>query len=491
MNTFAALLKTPWIASPRSSRWLALVVALLCATSAALAAHGLQGRDRVIICTVLWGGAIVVWWLLVAGNALFVARDAVMLRLPALQRLANASVFANALLTVLLPALVFTSVFGHPWFWLVGFSLAATCCMLFLLLPSWLTVAAIFGSSIGLNLLHPKVTSPQLLLELAIAPTLALIALAAWQWLRLQRRAAPATLGFNIPLIWSLHLQSIHGFGARQANLDAAMARASRSWLSPVPDLHALGPLQPVRSIRVALGRTVMPQTWRSVLRQIGLSLTFILVFTGLPIAAQMGNHDFRAVMDALILPHAGALGMPVMIACVIAAVAAATFPVPVRARWAAGAAELPLLGLLPGLGDLAAARRNVMRAALTQTLHVILVEFIVLCALGVWARALPGAIVFSALSATCTAALAAACILGVLGARPLSRLLQIVLGCVLLLLVGLAMACGFASDGFDARTWLPLVAALALLLALLLALCRRGWRAFSQRPHPFLASAP
>ena len=89
------------------------------------------------------------------------------------------------------------------------------------------------------------------------------------------------------------------------------------------------------------------------------------------------------------------------------------------------------------------------------------------------------------------TGALAAACILGVLGARPLSGVLIFVLGCVLLLLVGGAMACGFSGGGFDARTWLPLAAALALMLALLVALGRRGWRAFERRPHPFLASAP
>lgn len=490
MNTLGLALKTPWIASPRSSRWLALVVMVLCAVSAALAAHGLDGRSRLLICGLLWGMAIGVWWLLVAGNALFVARDARILRLPSLGHVANASVVVMAALTVWLPALLLAAVLGHALAWLVVFSLAAVLCMLFLLLPSGLAVIAIIAGSAALNLLHPRLPPAHELLPLGALATCALFAPAAWQWFRLQRREAPATLGYGVPLIWSLRLQAIHGFGMRSANQDMIMARASATWLAPTPDLHGLGPARPVRSLRVALGRTVMPQTWASVLRQISLSCTLIIVFTVLPLGAQMHNHDFRAVMQALILPHAGALGMPVIIACVIGALAVLIFPVPVRARWSQASAELPLLALLPGLGDAADARRHVVRAALAQTARVCVIEFVILCGLAAWARVLPQALPLSALTVACTAALAAACILGELAARPISRLVLGAVGCVLLAVVGIAMGVGFSASGFDPRTWLPLAAALVLLLALLLGFCWRGWHAYARRAHPFLLGA-
>lgn len=492
MNALGAMLKTPWIASPRSSRWLGVIVGLLCAAATVAAMHGLQGRDALMIGAMAWSAAISCWCLLVAGNALFLARDATVLCLPSLRRITNASVVVHAVLFVLLPALLLGALAGHALFWLIAFSLAAAVCMLFLLLPSALTVAVIMGASLGLQLWHPQLPAKHVLLDLAIAPTALLVALAAWQWLRLQRRAAPVSFGYKVPMIWSLRLQQIHGFGALRADPDKLMARASSSWFTPVPDLASIGPAQPVRSIRVALGRNAMPQTWTSVARQVALSLTIVVLFSGLPLAAQMGNHDFRVLMAAMFLPHAGSLGMPVIIACVLAALAALVFPASVRARWAAGAAELPLLALLPGLGDAANARRHVLRAALTQTVRAAAIEFVILCVLAIWSGAVPNGIVFAVLGVACTAALAAACILGVLAARPLSQWLVGPLTGVLLLVVGLAMAVGFGrAGGFGASATLPLAGALLVLLAILLALCRRGWRTFARRAHPFLVGTP
>lgn len=491
MNHVAMLLKTPWIASSRSSRWLALIVVLLCAATLAAVVHGMHGHDALIISALAWCAAIGCWCLLVVGNALFVARDSTALCLPSLRRVANASVIVHTLLFVLIPALALGALMGHWLVWLVGFSLAAVVCMLFLLLPSTLTFVTMMGVSLGMQLWHPHPLPKQLLPELAIVPTVLLAVLAAWLWRRLQRRDLPTSFGYNVPLIWALRLQQIHGIGALRADPDKLMARTRWSGFMPTPDLAGLGPARPARSIRVALGRSPMPQTWTSVARQVGLSLGILVVFTVLPFAAQMGNHDFRAIMTTLFLPDAGSLGMPVVIGCVVAALATVVFPATVRARWSAGSAELSLLALLPGLGDPAAARRHVLRAVLTQTLRAAVVEFVVLCALGAWVHALPGAVVFSALSVACTVAMAVVVIVGTVAARPLPRVAFVVLATLLPIVVGLAMACGFAAGGYDATIWWPLIAALAVLLWVTGWLCRRAWRAFVLRPHPFLAGAP
>lgn len=491
MKAILLALKTPWIASPRSSRWLALFVVAVCTVSAVLAAHGLQGRARLVTCGALWCVAVGVWWLMVAINALFMARDAIALRLPRIRRAANASAALYALLAVPLPAVAFALMLGHLFAWLVCFTLAVAASVLFLLLPGWLCIALLIGQGLLFNThwLHLKVPRLHALPFDALLPTLVLVALAAWRWFRVQRQAMPGALAFGNPVIWNLRFQSMQGFlGLRGRRADTMLARSTRGWFAPEVNLRGLGPGRPARSIRVALGRSVMPKTSASWLRQWCLSLAFIALFT-LPEFVQMGNHDFRAIMAAMVLPQHGGFGFPMVVAAVMAAIATLGFAIPIQSRWTTAAAELPMLAQLPGLGDARRVKQHVAQACLSQTLFAGAIEFVALCALGVWAHVMAGAALFACLCALCTIALAAACIFGILGGRPLSWWTTAVLTMLLVCLCVAAMWAAFSRAGFNAHAWLPLIAALLLMLGVLAALALRGWRALERRPHPFLAN--
>ncbi|HEX7370490.1 MAG TPA: hypothetical protein VF284_09470 [Rhodanobacteraceae bacterium] len=492
MNMLLQTLRTPWIASPRSSRWLALVVVVLCGFSAAIAAHGLEGKAALAVPALVWSAGIGVWLWLVAINAIFMARDATKLRLPHARRAANASMLCYILLSVPLPALLFSLALGHALAWLVCFALAEAVALLFLLLPGWLVFVVIIGQSavINMHIVHFKTPTPhQLALDL-IAPTVAIAALAAWRWFALQRASFPMVLGFSKPVLWGLRLQSFKGTSLRDRNGDALLARSSRTWLAPVANLRGTGPDAPIRSLRVALGRDAMPKTAASFLKQWGYATAFFTVIVGAQLLAEGSNHDLRQIFAVLITPQRRGFVLPIIIAGVFALIPVLTTGLSLRSRWSSNAAELPLLAMLPGLGDPARARPRVVIACLTATLQMVAGEIVVLCALAAWTHVFFGALPFIVLSAACTLALPAASVLGTLGARPLGNWTLIALTLLLMLLCAVAMVAGFSRDGFNVHTWPALLGALILMLVVLGAFCLRGWRALARRPHPFLATA-
>jgi hypothetical protein len=89
MNTISRILRLPWAASSGASRWIAAVAVLLVLALVVPAAKWYRGPGWVTVCAVLCLFAIGVLWLLVIPNALWLARDARNLRLPAVARLAN------------------------------------------------------------------------------------------------------------------------------------------------------------------------------------------------------------------------------------------------------------------------------------------------------------------------------------------------------------------------------------------------------------------
>jgi hypothetical protein len=478
-------LKLPWITSTRFSRWLAAFTVMLGAVLTALAAIALHDHDRRVLCGVLWSSAIASWWLLVVCNALWLGRDATALRLPGVRRAANRSVLLHAVLTVVLPALAFGYVMGHGLFWLVTFTSVVAGLMLFLLLPSWLMLALCLAPLLLPLFVHAPLSLHGL--SWGFAALLAMITLDAWCWFRLLNMQTPAMTSLGRPAIWNLRYQATHGFlGTRNCNGDGMLASSSRTWLAPIIDLRDVGPNDPVRGIRVALGRAVMPQTWFSILRQgaFGLGMG---VLPSLLIA--LCNRDARVVDAFLFLPNRGWFMLPMLVG-LIALMTSFMAAMSIRARWSGASAELALLALLPGLGAPDAAKRHALRACLGQPLLILVAAFAILAALGFVAHALPAVLVYAFLCLSGCAVFVTSIVLGTLGGRPLSRITMTAMTIVLLSLtsVTLSLAPGHAALHADLLGSVLIVWSLACGVCALLIL--RGWRALLHRPHSFLANA-
>jgi hypothetical protein len=161
--------------------------------------------------------------------------------------------------------------------------------------------------------------------------------------------------------------------------------------------------------------------------------------------------------------------------------------------RWQQTNAELPLLALLPGLGGPAQARRQLLRTglALPLGLHALL-----LLPLGVAMLAWSGhayALSFMLLAQLGAVAVTVAALLNVLGGRALSPwvigpMLTVVSGGTVLSLILPAMVQGYRLEPALISWLLSLMSVWLVLGVAAFWLGWRGWRAFVQRPHPFLA---
>jgi hypothetical protein len=161
--------------------------------------------------------------------------------------------------------------------------------------------------------------------------------------------------------------------------------------------------------------------------------------------------------------------------------------------RWRRGNAELPLLALLPGLGDADALRRNLLRAALERplALQALLLALVLGTALAMHAS--PSLLLFIALGQFGCAGVVVATTLAVFGGKPLPGWgMSALLTGMGLLVSASTFVPLFATLG---RHALPLgegsVAGLAIawsaMVVVLSWLGQRGWHGLRQRPHPFL----
>lgn len=487
----AEVLRPPWLASARSSRWLALFVLVALAVVEFFVLDMAHGRTRALVVGLVWCGALAPWWLLVVPNALWLARDATALSLPRIRRCANASVFVHALLTAAIPALVFSAIFDHPLVWCVGFALAVSGCLLFMLLPGvvWVPIWAAIIATESLHWIHLKAPTPDRLALYAVLPALAMIGLAAWQWSRMLKIRAPTGAGLGRPLMWNLRAQTERGFfGGLSRNADATLARNARAWFTPAPDLRHVGPAHPVRTIRVALGRNSMPKSVASMLRNATFSLvwmTLCITPSILQITQDGAVHSMRALLSSAI-----GLSLIVTMAAILPAIAIGAYGWRMQLRWTAANNELPLLSLLPQLGDLVAVRRSVALAALVNAFYIATFEWILLCAAGFWTHSPGDAILFATLCSATTVTMTAAVMLHTLAGRPLRGLLIGALAFLTAIVSALATARMVTGTRIDAAINPLIGIALVVLLALSIALAYDGWRVLQRRPHPFLANA-
>ncbi|TAN02808.1 MAG: hypothetical protein EPN36_15415 [Rhodanobacteraceae bacterium] len=445
-------------------------------------------------CTALLAVGIGALWLTVLPNALWMARDARALQLPRIARDANLSPIVYVLLSVVVPALLLGAAGGHTLVLLAAFTLTAMGCLTFMLLPQLLAslfmLVLVFTSN--LSQLHIGTPISQHPLAWAAPSAAAVIVLAGWRWVRLMRLGSLEGNAWGRPIAWQYRLVHLRGYFSHVSAL--ANGATSRSLfgelLRAVPDLRDVGPSNPVRTIRVALGRSLMPQSpWRRLCHW-GLSVVIVFSFSVAPVWASKGAH---VDLWSLLKMFSAAIPLAMMIGMIAGIAAITTSAAVIQIRWSGAHAELPLLALLPGLDDTADLKGATLRACLLQPAITLLIGLALMWAVGFSLHAPWLSLLLDFLFIAGCAGLTSAIVLGALGGRPLSNVVLGWLLVVMLSLAGISLGIGHSTTTAGIHTIVVqsvFVALWLVMLAVIAWLARRGWRALQQRPHPFFTNA-
>ncbi len=483
------LLQIPWHATYRSLRWLALSVLTLCG-GAAIGIGLFGGRsDRFEVAIALFGFGVLFLWAFFLSTSLLLAIDARRLRVPHIQRQIVASLLLYAVLSIALPTLLL-GVIGAPVFnAAVVLALLGTGGLAFALMPRYFAVfiglTPALANTLWSRMHLPGVGDPRFV-HAALPVTLLLLLAIVVYWRRLLRAGSSRAQGWSSPMV----LQYRNGsWGHWNTIGDLGQLRRRPDWLQLAVSLDGVGPTAPRKALRVALGGWYLPQTARSYARQLGLLFVFaVLPLLAVALLIHWGQND-NQIADILRGLLIGSLGMTSVCAGPMVGVLSLLW---LSKRWQGTHAELPLLALLPGLGDPAQARRQVVRAGLglplaLHALLLLLVGIAMLCWHGHGVM-----LSFLLLAQLGAAAVTVALLLNLFGGRRLSiwtngSVLAASFMLTLLSLLLPAMSWGRDPVAGAQSALLPLVVAWMLLAAGMIWLARRGWRELVQRPHPFL----
>lgn len=487
-----SLLMLPWYGWRPGVRktiaWLSVAIMLICVIGAIGdypyapgwtldVAHGLA----------MWN---VLMWALLVSNLLLLAHAARYQRLPKVQREALQSMGLYALLGIALPAVVLGLAGGDGAVIAVQLALGAGVGMAYAILPRYISFLMLFSPRIHEVLWHwlalPNETQPGFLLPsllLAIAVWLAI----AWAWRRVLGDEDALDV-YHAPMLWAFRIGIWRRGGVRTLDGRVSPLRRVPDWLRPTVDLRGSGPGHAVRSLRIALGGSSLPQTPLSNLRKIAV-LLLIFGFMGALLALEFSGNTSPVQHSPL-----AASGMDywlIWVAPCVSCTLALITGKALQQRWSRCNAELPLLALLPGLGDPARVKRALLRASLTSALSMqafLLLASILLAAL--WWHLAERIELLLLLAQFGGVLLVVMLALAAFGGTALRGSSKTTLG-----ILGYLWACvSFSLSGLIVPDPGPvlvsvLVAGWVVFAVVVLWLGQRGWRGLQQRPHAFLAS--
>lgn len=489
MNAQAMLL-APWRATHVQLRWLSLGVLVLCMLGAiVLLLFAKRGEPAWMMVGAYDVGLIYLWAFFLSSMSLL-AIEARWLCLPGMYRTAVlATVFYAAL--SMLPTAIIAVVHGTDE---MPMMLGSLLCILgglcFALLPRY--VAVFLGIMPALfNVLSRSYNFPHIgdarFVSWGSMLALALLVVCVLRWRIVTARPSQGQMGFSGPMVLQYRRGQCAG-GSAMNGLDAtAQVRQRPDWMQPQPDLRHVGPNRPDNTLRVALGGWYLPRTLRGHLQGMAPGLFAIVVPCTVMLLVFFGNHAlsfhaFRPLAVMLIgwIAMFGSMGLTF------------TTLMLVQQRWKKNNAELPLLALLPGLGDAQAIKQRILIVAMRRPLVLQWVALIALLALMLPSH--PSAISMLMLVVGqfgCAAALIA-CVIGVIGGRPLTP------AGTFSLMIGVSLLIGsnsfLPSSLMGSQPWTPplpyalVVLAGWLIVGVALAwMGRRGWRAWKLRPHAFM----
>lgn len=497
-------LLTPWVAARRSMRWIIGVFMLLSVlTAVALAAFHATGIDATSVVYVLCP-VVGLMWVVFVPNMLALGIQAKRLRLPGIRRDIIASACVYALLTTLVPALLLAC-FGAPFLTCtLILALTASGALLWATLPWFLAFGMCFAPMLA-NMLHmtrhihlaaPGEPGFGAWAALVVA---ILVLLDTLRWSRLMARAdmhlyfamRPMVFGVsqNFATIAQRWQSSPTG---RAGRMDPTqLLRQRPDWLQRQPDLRQTGPQFPQRALRVALGGAYLPQTWRSRLYQLLPALPFLLI----AVVAELARAHQTPVWSRLWHLHSAPLAeWFIAFVCIIAVAATCSS---IQQAWNKVNAELPLLALLPGLGDGTRSKRELLNAALIGPLAALALAAIVIFALALASHQSAMVMLLALLAPLGCAAFAIATVPGIFAGEGQTLSARVMVAVVLsilfvLVLVG-TLVPGLSFHSMSAHTRLQVsLGLLTLWLVFAIGVAyigQRGWRALTRRPHPFLIS--
>lgn len=481
------ILLTPWVATPRSARWMFVFVLALAAVIDVLGRiYGLPRHARAFS-TIMLGISNAACWLLLMPNLLFLVLAARRLRLAGISRDATWSLLLYAALGIGVP-LLYQFPQGYVFSFAIVQVLVAAGVMLYMVLPAYVGLALFILPAFFIGVRPafslPGPTDPHFV-RWGGALAVLLLLLLAWRWCQLLRGDF-ADRGLRAPNLINLR----RNLGAMQnAPLtDGGLLRSRPDWLMTHPDLRGVGPQEPIRSLRIALGGVYLPQTiigrlYRLIPAVLIVGLMGVIFFVvtlkdaGLSSALSyvFSRDGFRAESWMFAVFGVGIVMIPVELLIL---------------RWGRANAELPLLALLPGLAQAGQARRLLLRAAIQRPAMLLglllLVGWLAAISLG---DGWPVALAMLAVALGCLGYLSAMA-LCTFGGHPLSVFGKNLLLIGIFVLLNLTVLLAQWRPGRDAllvtRAGDVLGVAWLALGILLLWLARRGWHGLQQRSHPF-----
>lgn len=483
------VLMTPWVATPRSARWLLVFVLMLVAVAEVLGnIFGVATRAWAFN-AILIGVANAMCWLMLLPNGLLLAMSARRLRLPGVSRDAVWSLPLYAALGIGVP-MMFQLPQGHALTFAVMQVLIAVGAMLFMVLPYYLMLA-LYGlflvphQALGHFISVPGMLDPRFVPWGGMLAIM-LVAVLAWRWRQLLH-GGYAKGGLRAPgmIFFRRNLGGVH----RDPLIDAGSLRVRPGWMLGRPDLRDTGPKRPTKSLRLALGGVYLPQTllgrlygWVPVVLLFALMGLFFFAIT-------LDDHSLSHTLS-YVFSHEGFRWLSLLFA--VFGLSFVVAPVELlTSRWGQANAELPLLALLPGLGQAGNSQRLLLRAVLAPpAVHLgllVLVGWVGAVRMDVGLSVGP---MMLAVAGGCLGYLGAM-VLSIFGGRPLSGFGKGLLLVGMFVLLSLTMLVPQLSDAAVAPVMGQadgaLMAAWLALALFLLWLGRRGWHELQQRPHPFL----
>lgn len=482
------MLITPWVATPRSSRWLVVFVLALVALADGLT-HIYVGERGRALDAVMLAIANGTFWLLLMPNGLLLALTARRLRLPGISRDVGWSLPLYAALGIGVPMLCqFPQ--GHVLAFALVQVLVAAAALLFMVLPAYIGLMLYFLAVFSHRALShfvsiPGPSDPRFVSWGGIL-AMVLVLMLAWRWHQLLR-GDYVEQGLRAPSLVRLR----RNFGAAQRDplTDASSMRVRPDWLLARPDLRHVGPQAPIKSLRIALGGVYLPQTIIGRLYQC-IPAVLIIAFGALIfLVTTLGDHDGSHLLHD-VFSREGFVVASWMFA--VFSLMFVMMPVELLTqRWGRPNAELPLLALLPGLGYSAQATQLLLRTAIARPARLLglllLIGWLGAASLDAgW----PVALAMLVVTLGCLGYLYAMA-LSIFGGRVLSSFSKSLLMLGMFVLLSVTVLLPQLRHDWDAlyatRADEALVAAWLSLAGLLLWLGRRGASALRQRPHPFM----
>lgn len=502
------ILQAPLRSTFPAVRWLSLAIGGACCVAAVASGVFVGAPHGWLIAVMLYCFGVGYLWAFGLSAMLLLSIDARQLRLPQIQRVVIGSIAGYGVITVLLPVFAMGVWGEHAVLAGLLAALAAAAALAFVLLPRYLAMLFCFLPALNGVLRHqlgfPGITDPRFLLWGGIA-LLLLVLLDVGCWRHLLRAQATPTLGFSGAMVmqfrrnggrgnWNVMTGVLGsaGWGSTAPHNSSEQLRQRPNWMQPRANLRGVGPASLRRTFQVAFGGLYLPQSFVGHLRQMApvlLPLILYVPFLVMLKAEDAHDHTWRHALTAIGVGIIGWVGLFGGMLLVFATVFA------VRRRWRKSSAELALLRLLPGLGDIDMVRRELVYAAIGKPLLALGLLLVLVLSAGLMTMHL-GAIelLFVALAQLTCAAVIVAFVLATLGGNDLSAWASTLVLVVTFVLVVASTFMPLAMVGKfhwqpGALVLIAFAASWAALMTVLLWTGRRGWRGMQQRPHPFLAN--